>query len=115
MVICAHLSCQNSNSDKHGDVSFHRFPTVGSKKLNVWLNYCGIENYSEGASYRLCSEHFSKEQFKVNRTTENIGWKSMKFLRPNAVPDIPYKKRALHETVSTEDEVSQKRQKTVRI
>ena len=114
MVVCAHFNCNNTNYDT--TVSFHRFPTVGSQKLDVWINYCRIEDYSDRISYRLCSEHFSKKQYKSNKPTENIGWKSIKFLRPNAIPDVPYGKRDLHQTDSTGPEAgcNRKRQRTVR-
>ena len=81
MVVCAYYNCNNTTNDRNSTVNLHRFPTVGSQKLNAWINYCRIEDYSESKSYRVCSEHFYKEQYKSNNTTENIGWKSMKFLK----------------------------------
>ena len=78
MVVCEHYNCNNiNNNTRNSTVNFHRFPTVGSQKLNAWINYCRIEDYSDSKSYRVCSEHFYKEQYKSNNTT----WKSMKFLK----------------------------------
>ena len=99
MVVCEHYNCNNTNNNtRNSTVNFHRFPTIGSQKLNAWINYCRIEDYSDSKSYRVCSEHFYKEQYKSNNTTENIGWKSMNFLKPNFIPDITYGKRDLHQT-----------------
>lgn len=77
MVHCCISGCNNSSAD-NADISFHAFPRDDAIR-SIWLERIGNpvlirKKYTALKNYRVCSAHFSLDQFRTaDRKTLNIG------------------------------------------
>ena len=64
MPYCAVFGC-NSDSKKDKGVSWFRFPSEAGRN-KTWLHYCKRKDFIPTKHSRICSKHFSDEQYSRN-------------------------------------------------
>ncbi|KAL3854916.1 hypothetical protein ACJMK2_014151 [Sinanodonta woodiana] len=83
MPHCAAFGCNNNSNG-----NFFRFPKDKIRR-KAWIHYCRRENF-EPVTHRLCSLHFSKDQYEVDpEKRAKLGYLNARArLKPTAIPDI---------------------------
>lgn len=88
---CCVFQCKSGYA-KNQDITLHKFPKVEKLKL-LWLKRIARKDYEVTENSRVCSIHFSKEDFIYQRQDRNlyrVASKSKdlkkKYLKPEAMP-----------------------------
>lgn len=110
---CAVFGCSNNNKKKDHLVRFYRFP----KQKNVsqlWINACCRQDKLCTKSARICSKHFTENDFERNLQHELLDYvpKHGPKLIQNVVPSLflPKPKNSLVKTgITKREERAQKR------
>ncbi|KAL2098994.1 hypothetical protein ACEWY4_005474 [Coilia grayii] len=80
---CLCYGCESSlvpNSEGES-LTFHKFPTTDSNRLNLWISYAKRDHWSVNSKSVLCSKHFTEDCF--DRSGQSAS------LKPDAVPTVP--------------------------
>ena len=96
MVYCVAFGCKNKHVKGSG-ISFHSFPAAGPRRKQ-WVHYCKRADFTNPThTSKLCSKHFSKEQFAVNpETYAQYGYENAKAI---SVETISYEALMLSNTL----------------
>lgn len=84
---CVAGGCSNTNKD---DVSVHGWPS-DPQVARQWTNAVRNtrSNFSQTASSKLCSSHFSDDSFEAQSVIAvSLGLNMKRILKPDAVPTI---------------------------
>lgn len=115
MTFCCVYNC-SKNSDYHSStgVHFHVFP--GHIKLQTrfrsWINYYKRKNINPGNESRVCSKHFTTENYNQSDLLQRKLMHNSKIkikLLPNAVPTDPH--NLSHISASDSNSYPNKREK----
>ncbi|KAF7988764.1 hypothetical protein HCN44_007074 [Aphidius gifuensis] len=80
VVYCCVKNCKN-DWIPNSNLTFHRFPWSNPSLLNAWVNVMPLRNNNINKSSRICSDHFTENDY------ENNG-RIYRRLKKNAVPQI---------------------------
>ena len=88
MVQCCVYSCFENSSNKSQYI-LHKFPINNQKLCQLWLKKCGRHNTFNLKNAKVCSKHFSDEQYQkcIYMEFELNGCGPRKLLE-NAIPDM---------------------------
>lgn len=90
MVYCAANGCKNK-SQKGNGVCFFNFPKDENLR-KTWTDYCRRANFVPRPGHRLCSDHFTLDNFEMHpEKLKEIGFQGTykARLKPTAYPDVP--------------------------
>ncbi|KAG7330588.1 hypothetical protein KOW79_006810 [Hemibagrus wyckioides] len=93
---CSVRGCGKRNQAKANGVVIHRFPEKDLELCSKWLSAIGRdENKSEKkyASLRVCSQHFTPDDYERDLKAELLGCPPKKILKKTAIPSIFQTKR----------------------
>lgn len=85
MPICAVATCKNYNQKTKGSVTYHRFPR-DSVLQKIWESKCQRADKINLATARICSIHFTKEDYDTDLKTHLLGLPKKRRLKPTASP-----------------------------
>ncbi|XP_036378350.1 peroxynitrite isomerase THAP4-like isoform X2 [Megalops cyprinoides] len=95
MSSCAVPGCRNHKKvAEKSTLSFHRFPTRNAVRCRDWLARIRNKAFDENTpleklkSYRVCSQHFTEDDFKTDYMHLVMGTKERRELVEGAVPSI---------------------------
>ncbi|TRY56601.1 hypothetical protein DNTS_003514 [Danionella cerebrum] len=77
---CSAFNCKNRYSNKHPEITFHRFPFSKPSILNEWLKNIGRDDFQPRKHMVICSLHFTSDCFSGLGNRKNLLW--------NAVPTV---------------------------
>ncbi|XP_061165456.1 uncharacterized protein LOC133174359 [Saccostrea echinata] len=90
MPYCAVYKCfSSSNVDKN--VSFFQIPKDVTLQ-KIWLRYCNRREFTFNKHSRLCSKHFTPEQYlRLPSRMAELGYPNARAqLKNGAIPDVPW-------------------------
>lgn len=93
---CSVRGCGKRNQAKANGVVIHRFPEKDLELCSKWLAAIGRdENKTEKkyASLRVCSQHFTPDDYERDLKAELLGCPPKKILKKTAIPSIFQTKR----------------------
>ncbi|GBN46738.1 THAP domain-containing protein 1 [Araneus ventricosus] len=76
---CSAYGCSNRGQKancKEKGISFHHFPLNDKDRLKQWLVNIRRKNFKPTTYHRLCSEHFTNEDFEYQLFTNRRGLKN---------------------------------------
>ena len=83
--ICSVAICKSPQ-----DASYHHFPTE-EKVKKVWIARCNRKDSINPLTAKICSKHFTEEDFVRDFQAELTGQKRRRRLNPGSVPTINLK------------------------
>ncbi|XP_017328547.1 zinc finger protein 93 isoform X1 [Ictalurus punctatus] len=93
---CSVPGCGKRNQAKAKDVVIHRFPEKDLELCSKWLAAIGRDGTKterKYASLRVCSQHFSPDDYQRDLKAELLGCPPKKVLKKTAIPTIFHTKR----------------------
>jgi len=81
---CAVANC--TNSQRNGSHSLHAFPKKNKNLAQEWLVKCKRQDFVNIRNARICSEHFTPEDFEVDFRAPLMGWNARKKLKQGSTP-----------------------------
>ncbi|XP_068214164.1 uncharacterized protein [Palaemon carinicauda] len=104
MVTCIAWGCKNRSQGIGGHVGFHTFPLKNPALLKKWLDALRISSRVLNKYCRVCSDHFSPQDYKRDFRHELIGTRRKRILREDAVPwvGLCHSAGIMEETVTPE-------------
>ncbi|KAF6771962.1 hypothetical protein AHF37_09513 [Paragonimus kellicotti] len=86
MPQCCFAGCHNRTDDGRG-LSFFRFPRRDVARTKSWVQACGREAFIPSQHSRVCSQHFSPDDFERDIRSELLGSSHRRLrLKDTAVP-----------------------------
>ncbi|KAA3672540.1 uncharacterized protein DEA37_0009366, partial [Paragonimus westermani] len=86
MPQCCFAGCHNRTDDGRG-LSFFRFPRRDVARTKSWVQACGREAFVPSQHSRVCSQHFSPDDFERDIRSELLGSSHRRLrLKDTAVP-----------------------------
>ncbi|KAF7262130.1 hypothetical protein EG68_00653 [Paragonimus skrjabini miyazakii] len=86
MPQCCFAGCHNRTDDGRG-LSFFRFPRRDVARTKAWVQACGREAFVPSQHSRVCSQHFSPDDFERDIRSELLGSSHRRLrLKDTAVP-----------------------------
>ena len=88
VLLCAVACCNSSSRNPDAGVAFHSFPNKNLPLTKVWVTKCKRENAVNPGKEKICSLHFTEEDYHRDLRGELMGIPTPKHLRlkANAVP-----------------------------
>lgn len=85
----AGCNCDNQSRDFNKDISFYRFPK-DEIICKAWANACERSDKFKPNNGRICSKHFSKDDFERNLKYELLNYSPInrRTLKSSAVPTL---------------------------
>ena len=94
--------CVNYSAKSNG-ISYHKIPQDNQRR-KAWLQRIRRANMPPLENSYVCSEHFSKDSFKVNLRAEITGQKYKRRLKEDAVPsEFSFRPAAKQQRLSSEN------------
>ena len=94
--------CVNYSAKSNG-ISYHKIPQDNQRR-KAWLQRIMRANMPPLENSYVCSEHFSKDSFKVNLRAEITGQKYKRRLKEDAVPsEFSFRPAAKQQRLSSEN------------
>ncbi|KAI5104653.1 gastrula zinc finger protein XlCGF57.1-like isoform X2 [Silurus meridionalis] len=93
---CSVRGCGKRNQAKAKDVVIHRFPEKDPELCATWMSAIGRDankTQRKYASLRVCSQHFTPDDYERDLKAELLGCPPKKLLKKTAVPSIFQGKR----------------------
>ncbi|XP_035225945.1 THAP domain-containing protein 1-like [Stegodyphus dumicola] len=84
---CAVVSCPNCNVKTSNNVTYHRFP-ADEEIRKKWLEKCGRNLQFDCSRSRVCSEHFTSDDFERDLQGELLGQPLKKRLKKGVEPHL---------------------------
>jgi THAP domain len=90
MVQCAIAECKSNQRDcvKNKSLSFHKFPQNNKSLSKIWVLKCKRLDSVNVNNARVCSLHFSPQDFILDFRKELMGWNVPNKLKPDAFPNV---------------------------
>lgn len=86
MPTCSVAECKNTNITTKGSaVKYHVLPKDNDLK-NVWLDRCKIGDHVNTMNVRVCSAHFTDDDYKRDMEHELLGLPPRRLLKPIVIP-----------------------------
>ncbi|CAH8629854.1 unnamed protein product [Dicrocoelium dendriticum] len=86
MPQCCFAGCHNRTDDGRG-LSFFRFPRRDEVRTECWVQACGRKAFVPSQHSRVCSEHFSPDDFERDIRSELLGSNHRRLrLKDTAIP-----------------------------
>lgn len=98
---CSAYGCKTFCKRNCTRISYFKFPD-DPEMMRRWLTYCNRAYFRPTAHHKLCSKHFSEQQFHYHRDLIRrlgVNFKYRMRLREGAVPDIPLEESWSNETL----------------
>lgn len=91
-MLCAVFGCNSSNykgkkNKTNKNIRFLAFPK-DPKICKQWVVFCGRMDHFNTTSSKICSYHFTTDDYKSNAFLEQYGLPVVKRLKPNVVPSV---------------------------
>ncbi|KAL3275702.1 hypothetical protein HHI36_020452 [Cryptolaemus montrouzieri] len=93
-IRCVVRGCENTYAVKRSgmDITFHSFPKskdkVSEMVRNEWINRCNKNTVFNPDKSRICSMHFTKEDYERDLKNELLGLPIRKLLKKTAIPSV---------------------------
>lgn len=87
---CAVSSCKNSvvkTKKENPDVMYHSFPRDPTVR-NIWIERAQKEGKLNPRTRRICSVHFTKNDYVRSFQKQLMGYNQKKKLKPDAIPSV---------------------------
>ena len=86
---CAVADCTNNSKEgKAKGLVFHEFPKSRSDIRNKWIAQCRRKDKVNPTSSRMCSAHFSTDDYERDLRNELLGLPPRKKLKLDAIPTL---------------------------
>ena len=89
LIHCAIMvnTCAVAICSSPQEASYHRFPKNLSIQ-KVWINSCRRNGQINPATAKVCSTHFTEDDFERDFMNEILGHKTRNILKKNSVPTL---------------------------
>ena len=89
---CAAVGCKNSDywtkkNKEEKNYTFHSFPTDPDIRLK-WTQFVRRANWVPGKNAVLCSEHFTKDDYKIQSIKDSSGTRTALRLKRGVKPTV---------------------------
>ena len=111
MVCCAICDNYYCDKSKKAGVTFHVLPKEQNQRIK-WLQVCSQRKYLDGKNLRVCSDHFSENDYERDLFSELLQVERRKKLKSDAVPHLKLDANVKRKRISKIPNSENKRSKT---